>query len=76
MESDLEILRSKLNGLVAVAIDMDDVARMLADIVAEGGGVYIEIDDATRFRLLRREGKFVLSKDSSRNRGSSFPPRR
>ena len=76
MESDLENIRSKLNGLVGVPLEADDVAKLLADIVSGGGGVHIEIDDQTRYRLIRRDGKFVLTKDSSRARLSSFPPAR
>ena len=76
MESDLENLRGKLLGLMGISIDGEDVARLLAEVVSGGGGVNIEIDDQTRFRLLRRDGKFVLAKDVTRGRASSFPPRR
>ena len=76
MESDLENLRSKLSGLIGVSLEAEDVAKLLAEVISGGGGVPIEIDDLTRFRLLRRDGKFILSRDTSRNRASSFPPRR
>ncbi len=76
MESDLENARSKLNGLLGVPLEPEDVAKLLAEIVAAGGGVNIEIDEFSRYRLIRREGKFVLAKDGTRNRASSFPPRR
>ena len=69
-------MRSKLSGLAGAALSDDDVAELLAEIVSGGGGVHIEIDDVTRYRLIRRDGKFVLSKDSSRNRLSSVPPRK
>ena len=76
MESDLENLRSKLSGLAGMALDGDFVADLLAEIVSGGGGVHIEIDDATRYRLLRRDGRFQLSREPVRNKPSSFPPRK
>jgi hypothetical protein len=76
LESDGENIRSKLSGLAGASLDSEEVTELLAEIVSEGGGVHIEIDDITRYRLIRRDGKFVLSKDSSRNRLSSVPPRR
>ena len=53
-----------------------DVIELLAEIVSGGGGVHIEIDDGARYRLIRRDGKFVLSKDAPRGRFSSSPPRK
>lgn len=75
MDTDLENARSKLTGLLGVQLESEEAAKLLAEIIAAGGGVNIEIDELTRFRLIRREGKFVLT-NASRNRGSSFPPRR
>jgi hypothetical protein len=75
-ESDLENLRSKLAGLAGVSLSDDEVAALLAEIVSGGGGVHIEIDDSTRYRLIRRDAKFVLTKESARARLSSVPPRR
>jgi hypothetical protein len=76
LESDIESIRSKLNGLAGIALSDGDIAELLAEVVSGGGGVHIELDDATRYRLIRRDGRFVLSKDSSRGRLSSAPPRR
>ena len=70
-------MRSKLSGLVGVALSDGDVIELLSEIASGGGGVHLEIDDAARYRLLRREGKFVLTKDVSRVvRYSSTPPRK
>jgi hypothetical protein len=76
LESDIENMRSKLSGLAGVSLSDPDVVELLAEIIGEGGGVLLEIDDGTRYRLLRREGKFVLNKDASRARYSSVPPRK
>jgi hypothetical protein len=76
VEGGLESLRAKLLSLSGVPIDSDAVLALLAEIVNAGGGVHVEVDDGNRFKLIRREGKFVITKDSSRTRPSSFPPRR
>lgn len=72
----LEDLRAKLLGLSGVPIDSDAVLALLVEIVGAGGGVHFEVDDGTRFKLIRREGRFVITKDTTRSRPSSFPPRR
>jgi hypothetical protein len=72
----LESLRAKLLGLSGVPIDAEHVLQLLAEVVSAGGGVHVEVDDATRFKLIRRDGKFVLTKDAMRSRPSSMPPRR
>ena len=74
-ESDLDNLRGKLAGLAGISLDQDDVLKLLADIVGGGCGVHVDIDEATRYRLIRREGKFVLTKET-RQRLSSIPPRK
>lgn len=76
MEGGLENLRAKLLSLSGVPIDSDAVLALLAEIVNAGGGVHVEVDDGNRFKLIRREGKFVITKDTSRSRASSMPPRR
>jgi hypothetical protein len=75
VESDLDNLRGKLSGLTGVSLDDDDVVQLLADVVSGGGGVHVEVDDGTRYRLIRRDGRFVLTKES-RQRLSSVPPRK
>jgi hypothetical protein len=74
-ESDLDNLRGKLAGLAGISLDQDDVLQLLADVVGGGGGVHVEVDEATRYRLIRRDGKFMLTKESGR-RLSSIPPRK
>ncbi len=75
-ETDLEYIRSKLSSLAGVALSDADVLALLAEIVKSGGGVHVELNEGTRYRLIRRDGKFLLSKESSRARLSSTPPRR
>jgi len=73
----VESFRGKLSALAGAPLEDADVAELLADVVRGGCGVHIEIDEATRFKLIRRDGKFVLTKDSSRGRqASTIPPRR
>jgi|GraSoiStandDraft_4_1057263.scaffolds.fasta_scaffold515709_1 hypothetical protein len=74
MESDIDNVRSKLSGLAGTQLADDDIVALLAEVVSGGGGVVIEIDDV-RYKLIRREGRFVLTKDT-RARLSSVPPRR
>ena len=74
MESDIENVRGKLSGLAGTPLADHDIVALLAEVVSGGGGVVIEIDDA-RYKLIRREGRFVLTKDS-RARMSSVPPRK
>jgi len=76
VESDLENVRGKLAGLLGTLLADEDVAQVLDDVVRGGGGIYIEFDDQVRYRLIRREGKFMLTKDASRGRLSTVPPRR
>jgi len=73
MESDIDNLRNRLAGVAGAQLDDGDVASLLAAVIGAGGGVSIELDEA-RFKLIRRDGKFVLTRDPGR-RGSS-PPRR
>jgi hypothetical protein len=72
----LESLRAKLLSLSGVPIEAEHVMQLLAEIVSAGGGVHVEVEDGVRYKLIRRDGKFVITKDSSRGRASSMPPRR
>lgn len=74
MES-IDSVRGKLSALAGAPLEDAEVAALLAEIVGGGCGVHIEVDDANRYKLIRRDGKFVLTKDS-RARPSSMPPRR
>ena len=74
MESDINNVRSRLSALAGTPLSDDTVAELLVEIVNGGGGVHIEIDD-TRYKLIRRDGRFVLTKDA-RGRLSTIPPRR
>lgn len=74
MESDIDNVRGKLSALAGTPLADDDIVALLAEVVSGGGGVVIEIDDV-RYKLIRREGRFVLTKDT-RARLSSVPPRR
>ncbi len=76
MEDELNNLRAKLANLVGAAIDDHEVGRVLSDTIKGGGGVYIELDELTRYRLIRRDGKLQLFKEGSRGRASTLPPRR
>jgi hypothetical protein len=73
---EIDSLRSRLLGLAGTPLDEDQVVQLLAEIVSGGGGVNVEIDDGTRYRLIRRDGRFVLTKDAPRSRPSTVPPRR
>jgi hypothetical protein len=73
---EIDSLRSRLLGLAGTPLDEDQVVQLLAEIVSGGGGVNVEIDDGTRYRLIRRDGRFVLTKDAARSRPSTMPPRR
>jgi hypothetical protein len=73
---DIESIRGKLAALAGTPLESTDVVDLLAAVVGSGGGVLVEMDDGIRYKLLRREGKFVLTKDSSRGRPSTLPPRR
>lgn len=71
----IDSIRSRLSGLAGAPLEDDEVSELLYEVVSGGGGVLIEVDDATRYKLIRRDGKFMLTKDS-RGRASSMPPRR
>jgi hypothetical protein len=73
---EIDSLRSRLLGLAGAPLDEDQVVQLLAEIVGGGGGVHVEIDDGTRYKLIRRDGRFVLTKDAARSRPSTMPPRR
>ena len=74
---EIDSLRSRLLGLAGAPLDEDQVVQLLAEVVSGGGGVHVEIDDGTRYKLIRRDGRFVLTKDTTtRSRPSTLPPRR
>lgn len=75
MEDELNSLRAKLASLAGTQLDDLEVARIVSEAIKGGGGVYIELDDQTRYRVIRRDGTFQLSKDAIR-RPSTLPPRR
>lgn len=75
MEDELTSLRAKLASLTGTALDDLDIARILSEAIKGGSGVYIELDEHTRYRLIRREGQLQLVKEGTR-RPSTLPPRR
>ena len=72
----IESVRSKLSGLAGAPLEDDAVIELLCEAIGGGGGVLIEIDETTRYKLIRRDGSFMLTKDAGRSRPSSLPPRR
>jgi hypothetical protein len=70
----IDVLRERLQALSGTPIADADVLRVLNDVVAAGGGVSLEVDDG-RWKLIRRDGRFVLKKDEARARPSTMPPR-
>jgi hypothetical protein len=76
MEDELNSLRAKLASLVGVPLDDLEVVRLLGEAIKGGGGVSIELDEASRYRVIRRDGKLQLHKEGSRGRPSTLPPRR
>jgi len=75
MEDELNNLRAKLASIAGTALDDLEVARIVSEAIKGGSGVYIELDEQTRYRVIRRDGNFQLSKDGAR-RPSTLPPRR
>lgn len=76
MEDELNNLRAKLASIAGTALDDLEVARIVSEAIKGGSGVYIELDEQTRYRLVRRDGSFQLSKDGGVRRPSTLPPRR
>lgn len=76
MEDELNSLRAKLASVAGTVLDDLEVTRIVSDAIKGGGGVYIELDEHTRYRLIRRDGNFQLYKEGSRGRPSTLPPRR
>ena len=70
----IEILRERLQALSGNPIADADLLRLLVELAAAGGGVSLELDEG-RWKLIRRDGRFVLKKDESRARPSTMPPR-
>ncbi|HEX2677937.1 MAG TPA: hypothetical protein VHM19_14890 [Polyangiales bacterium] len=72
----IELLREKLHALAGVPMPNGDVIKLLNDLVASGGGITLDLDDG-RWKLIRRDGRFVLKKEEGRAaRPSTLPPRR
>lgn len=76
MEDELNSLRAKLASIAGTALDDLEVARIVSEAIKGGSGVYIELDENTRYRVIRRDGNFQLSKDGGMRRPSTLPPRR
>ena len=74
VQNDLDVIRSKLMGLAGSQLDDATVTKLLEEVLANGGGVLIELDRIA-FKLVRREGKWVLQRDP-RKPLSTVPPRR
>lgn len=74
-DADPSALQGKLSSLAGQPIADEDVAAVLRDVVAEGGGISIDVDHV-RFKLLRRDGKFVLKKEDPRSQSTIPPPLR
>jgi hypothetical protein len=75
MEFDNDSVRARLAALAGAPLSDLDVIDLLAEAVSTGAGVHIEIDESNRYKLIRREGRFVLSKEPGRGRSSTVPPR-
>lgn len=67
----LRQIRDRLNGLVTGHVNDLDLLHLLEDTIDAGGGVLIEAD-GSRYRLVRREGRFEIRKIG----GSTLPPAR
>ena len=74
MDATLEILRERLQALAGAQLPDGDIVKLLTEIVACGGGINVELEDG-RWKLIRRDGHFVLKKDDARPRPSTMPPR-
>jgi hypothetical protein len=75
MELENEAVRARLAGMAGNPLSDLDVLDLLTDAIKGGAGVHIEVDEQTRYKLIRREGRFVLSKERGRGPNSSIPPR-
>ena len=76
MEDELNSLRAKLASIAGTPLDDDEVTRIVSEAIKGGAGVYIEIDDQARYRLIRRDGNLQVHKEAARARPSTLPPRR
>lgn len=70
-----DALRAKLMALAGVPLADDVVPTLLLEVVSEGGGVTVDIDNM-RFKLLRRDGRFLLKKEDPRSQSTIPPPMR
>jgi hypothetical protein len=75
MEDEYQHVRARLTGIAGTPLDDAEVVKLLGEVLSGGGGVVIELD-RMGFKLVRREGKFVLQRDPTRRPPSTMPPRR
>lgn len=68
-------LRTKLLALAGVPLTDEIVPGLLLEVVSEGGGVTLDVENM-RFKLLRRDGKFLLKKEDPRSQSTIPPPMR
>lgn len=68
------ILREKLSTLSGMPLEAHDAVKLLEDVINAGFGVTLELDEGTRYKLVRRDGRFTLKKEE-RPRSSTMPPR-
>ena len=70
---EIDAIWGKLNGMAGTPFDQGELVKTLLDVFKAGGGVSIDLDGG-RFKIMRREGKFILRRDDLRP--STMPPRR
>ncbi len=75
MIDDSNIRRERLNAVLGGHLGDAEVLKLIGEVINSGGAVNIEIDDG-HWKLIRRDGRFVLKKDEPRTRNSTIPPRR
>jgi hypothetical protein len=70
-----DTLRAKLLALTGVPLADEAVPELLLEVVSEGGGVTLDLDNI-RFKLLRRDGRFLIKKEDPRSQSTIPPPMR
>ena len=73
-DSAADLLRERLLASTGTHLTDADALKLLTEVLNFGGGVSIDLGE-TRFKLIRRDGRFVLKKDDARVRSSTLPPR-
>lgn len=73
MDEEFSTVKARLTALVGMPIEDEEIARLLSDVSRDGGGVTIEVG-GVRFKLLRRDGRFLLKKDDPRHLSTAPPP--